>query len=989
MKHWLIGRGRLLQGVDEAWAIEELKRLTGKSEQDIRDKLLSGKRMALKSSTDKARIDALYAAYRAAGLDVKQQSREEPATETDAVAVPVVATPARGARALRYWVWGIPLGLLVALILAGGYVWYLAQATFAAPAQAAEAALADGRLVAVGHAHVGKLMALNRLFLGKLDAAALPVSSDNKDVVDALLDGPAHLAQRLEHLFVSVHAPKAGERVVSSLLLLGSFDRDAVLAAFQRHYRLGASGDGVWHELQAKVSGGGASCTVPASQGGPSKAYLLVDPKWILLTSDRTYGGQVLARLQAGAAAAQDLARWQGYRTDRLASLMVMSPEAGKALDGMQGMLAQQAASRNTQVSGVAVGAGVDLLARGLQLNLSVHSGDAAWRQDNAAKLRKSLDELKTDSRQVSPTLGSLVSRIKVSNQADALALDVVLDKAVLQNVGQVVQEVLGSVLGMAMPAPPNAGVAQERLQSTPADYSKGAAFATLPALELKPYEHPLFKQGAFTVDMERAQPNAEGLFELQLLGKVALPKVSGFSAGGRKEVLSLSVDAVTDANGANLLRDERCLDSSKFSGRSRNHEPQTSAQLFGDVGQITKTVRLAPGARVEAIHRIKGRMSFTPPVLVRQLKLPLQAGASVEHAGLRLYLARVGDGSVSYQVSGERERLLEVRALNSQGKALQEEWRMDSDGRVLQNYAGKVQALEVYVAEQVAQHSVEFQLENILAAPTADDKSVKPVPVLTRIDPNAWAAYARLDMSRLEVDASQWYISGKNRKPLASKHWPGVSMYVTHTPEKWGNSPHVHVYYPMLSQLPSLLSALSYQIDEPAAKDAPAIHYTQIHYPYNAQTGEVLVRHRLAGLPVALTSMPLHTGLKQDERLGLLKGKLIFRLPTRTASTTLALQDLWQGKAVSGVTLTLTEMGRGMFPGYGLKVEGDLTRLVNLYGVDAKGQRVQATPVNYQQGGYWTLTLPFGKGVESVELILAQEQKILEYPFALRLQYP
>jgi hypothetical protein len=84
-----------------------------------------------------------------------------------------------------------------------------------------------------------------------------------------------------------------------------------------------------------------------------------------------------------------------------------------------------------------------------------------------------------------------------------------------------------------------------------------------------------------------------------------------------------------------------------------------------------------------------------------------------------------------------------------------------------------------------------------------------------------------------------------------------------------------------------------------------------------------------------------------------------------------------------------LTEVSRGTFPGYGLKIEGEISRLVNLHGLDAAGERVAAQPINFQDAGYWTMTLPFGKGIEQVELVLAQEQKIIEYPFDLSPVYP
>ncbi len=130
-------------------------------------------------------------------------------------------------------------------------------------------------------------------------------------------------------------------------------------------------------------------------------------------------------------------------------------------------------------------------------------------------------------------------------------------------------------------------------------------------------------------------------------------------------------------------------------------------------------------------------------------------------------------------------------------------------------------------------------------------------------------------------------------------------------------------------------------------------------------------------------------TGTEENPKLNRLKGEIIFRLPTKTESRFLALKDLWQGQTIDGVTVTISDLDRGVFPGYHLKIEGAIEKLVNLHGVSAEGERVAADPVNFQTAGYWTMTLPFNKGIEKVELITAMEQEVLRYPFDFKPNYP
>lgn len=998
MEYRLICNGRLIAGADEARAIAGIKRFTGLSEQAIRDKLLSGQRVRLKSSTDKSKIDALYTALTGAGLDVE--------IESDAVVTPASpgAEKARAPRrsgAGKRWALGIALVLVMLIGGAGVYLWQLSKVPFSAEAQTIEAALADGQLVMIGHANVSKLVDLHRLLVGEPDPAVLPLGEDRQEVLAALFNGPANLRVRLDQIFVAVHDTGEDAHVASSLLMSGNFDKDAVLSTYRRFNDVVAQSDGAWFELKAQPNPDmeGAECPqdprAQARQRPAAPDYLYISPRWILRVNDQAYGTQLIERMQAGAIAAQDLMRWQQYRSGQLASLMVMSiPETGRALGGMEGMLAQRAASEHTQVTGGALALSADLLALSLNVNLSLFSNDTAWKQDVTSKIRASLDGLKDDTRQVTPTLGKLLSRIQVAGQAEALEIDVALDAGVLDNIGQIFEEGLGGLLELGMSVNQHAEAGADQLQSNPKDYVSNAALANLPAMVLKPHEsQPLFMQGPFAVDLNTVRMNDEGLLEVQIQGKVALPSGEGPFGGNRTGEVTMLIDAVTDAAGQDMRRDERCVKSVGRFGGTRNHEPETSQNLFQDHAQINKTVRLRPEAHVQDVQQIRGHISFAAPVAVQKFNVPLRAGASIEHGGMRFYLARIGERSVSYQVSGARERLVEVRALNREGKALRTGWRMSSsgkdDGRATQQFEGNIHALEVYVAGKNAEHKVAFELKNLFTVTRQDDRPVRVVLAPARIDARAWDAYAKLDMRKLGFDPKQWYVSGQDKTPVASKHWGGVSKYVTHTPAQWGNTPQAHIYYPMLPELPGVLSAFSYQIDEPAEKDGPTSHYVQVSYPYNTRSGEVVVKHSLAGKPLNAHSISFRTGLQENERLQELKGKLVFRLPTRTRSTQIALNELWQGKSINGVTVTLTEVGRGMFPGYALKIDGDLTRLVNLHGLDGEGKRVMANPINYQSDGYWTMTLPFGKGIETVELILAEKQKVMEYPFALRAEYP
>ncbi len=988
MEYRLMCSGRLIGGTDETEAIARLEKVTGLSETDIRTKLLSGKRAKLKSSTDRSRIEALYNAFIRLGLDVEVESSAVPTRRARRSAERASSHSIR-----RRWLVLSASTLLISILGAGGYLWYWLRAPLPAKVYAAEAALADGHLVAIAHADVGRLTQLSRYAFGGMDPRVLPVGGEDRDILHALFTGPVNLGEHLDQLFVTVHAPAESSRAVTTMLLFGRFDKQVVLDSLKRFYRVGDAANGAWYELQPKKTMAETPCPSDEPKQDPqSPMYLSVDTRTAMLVNDRAYGARLLRRLQGGAQAAQGMTQWERYREGRLASLMVMSiPDAARSLSEIEGVTAQRAASEHKEVTGVAAGLEADLIARGLNVNLELFSTDTDWKRNTAIKIRNEIAALQKDARRVTPSLAGLLSRVQASGQTDALAIDVTLDRSVAENIGRVTEEAMSSVLQMEMPTGQQKEPIAEQIQTAPKDYAANAAFAALPALELRPHgTKPLFRKGAFGVNLEGVRMNDAGLLELRVQGRVALPKSS--SAGSaRTGELVLSVDSVTNRSGVDLMRDERCIKASEFYGRSRNHEPEISSALFQNFGQVTKHVRLGKDVGVKDIHRIKGRLRFSAPVTVRKFALPLQAGERIETGGMHFYLSSIGDNSVTYRVSGSSERLVEVRALNSEDKPLRRSWRVsgEDDGWVTQNYFGRIQALEVFVAEEAVNHEVVFQLSDLFTPREKADDPSRAAFAPERVDPETWRAYERLDMRGLAVDQDLWHVVGNNKSPVAAEHWAGVSMYLTHTPNRPGNSPQAHVYFPMLPELPGVLSAFSYHIHEPAADDGPVSQYARVFYPYRIPSLELVVHHRLAGRPVALGNWSLRSGLKESQRLDRLAGKLVFRLPTKTASTELALKQLWQGKTVDDVTVTLTEVGRGMFPGYAMKIEGDIARLVNLHGIDGKGERVAADPINYQQDGYWTMTLPFGRGIESVELVLATKQEVMEFPFFLRPKYP
>jgi len=409
--------------------------------------------------------------------------------------------------------------------------------------------------------------------------------------------------------------------------------------------------------------------------------------------------------------------------------------------------------------------------------------------------------------------------------------------------------------------------------------------------------------------------------------------------------------------------------------------------------GWTWKHVRLQPDISVEQIQKITGEISFSLPTRIRKFPVPLKAGEAVEHGGLRFYLSSSKKDSVSYHISGNTDRLVEIRGLNKAGQVLQHSWLMNdkNTGRATQSFAGQIESLEVFIAENVFAQKAKFKLTDLFQAGKDEKKNKTPAWFApNKINLADWNAYKKINLKKIQIDPKKdWSMGGKTAPSIAEGNWSPIRLFISHIPKEWSNNPTAHLYFPQLQDLPGVLSGISYRIDDPSPKDGAKLRYHPTSYWYNSESGEVVVKHIVQGKPFALTSFPLTTGLEDNQKLDRLKGELFFRLPQKTRTEKMALNALWDGQTREGITVTLTEVARGMFPGYGLKVEGALEKLVNLHGIGANGKPVLASPINFQDRGYWTMTLPFGRGIESIELVIATEQEILKYPFDFKTEYP
>jgi hypothetical protein len=897
---------------------------------------------------------------------------------------------------LKYWL-GIVIVLL--LVVVSGVVGYLSKKLNSPLPEeiiAAENALFDGNLVSVGLIDVEKLVLLDRYWFGELDPDALPLNDDQKSLMGKLFLGAPRLKENLKQVVFSFNVasddPPTGGAV---LLALGHFDAGELLQTLAENYTFEEVAANRWKLLEEVKPEEENPCEEQDTEKDVKDIYIQITSKWIMLFHEPKQGDQIWQRLISHQAPEQDTASWHQYRQGKLMAFMALIPDkASEVLGGLPGMMAKGAANEAPQVSAAAIGIEAKPMQGGLNVNVHLLSDDEEWIRTTETTVKTKLEEMQKASQSLSPSLAKLISQLDVSKKNGALDIDILLTSQLLTDLDQVVKEGFASLFRIGMSSGDDEEEVEESINTNPSQYSTSTGTGLAPYVFDDNGAPPLFLKEHFLVDLKSLELNKNGVFELWLEGKVAFSGNNGGPGGGKGD-LSLSIASVKDSKGQELLRDERCMKSYDLMGRSPNHETTTSSYHHQNSGWVWKHIRLQPDVTPDQIATVEGEISFSAATKVIKFVVPLQAGEAVEYAGLRFYLGGFNKHSVDYQLSGDTERFLELRALNKDGKVLHQSWRMSSpdDGQINQSYKGEVHSLELYLAEEHINSRSPFVLRDLFDVPAKEEKERFVWFAPDGIDGQYWHGLSGLDMGLMKKIPERYQYSGgdKVQQPIAETSQPPVKISVTHKLKKWG-SPKIHIYAPVIEDLPGVLSALSYRIDEPAEENGPKVRFTYVFYPHYIPSGEIAAKYEIQGTPMADHSFSLFTGSEENPKMDRLKGEVIFRLPTKTESNILFLKDLWKGQTVDDVTVTITDIDRGIFPGYGLEIVGAVEKLVNLHGISAAGERVATSHVFFREAGSWTMTLPFSKGIEKiekVELITAIEQEVLRYPFDFKLKYP
>ncbi|HSG32564.1 MAG TPA: hypothetical protein VLB82_13590 [Thermodesulfobacteriota bacterium] len=129
---------------------------------------------------------------------------------------------------------------------------------------------------------------------------------------------------------------------------------------------------------------------------------------------------------------------------------------------------------------------------------------------------------------------------------------------------------------------------------------------------------------------------------------------------------------------------------------------------------------------------------------------------------------------------------------------------------------------------------------------------------------------------------------------------------------------------------------------------------------------------------------LDLETGTKIET----LEGKLTFRLPQKISRTEIEISEI--GKPVNineDTKITIREINRGFIPRLKIDFEGKTKKLINIIAITDTGKRIFPAQTRLEND-IWEIQYDLGQTFTHLEVVMADEQAVIEYPFNLKPEY-
>jgi hypothetical protein len=558
----------------------------------------------------------------------------------------------------------------------------------------AEQALATADAVLLAGINVKQAAFLERWYIGAAPAtkAVAPQPAD-MSLLDHLQAAHVDPRRDLDYVLAAAY-PAAVGTIGRAVALTGRFDPAAVnayLAGTLHGKRLAA----------VKPDSYEITLTDPTSCQPTGTWVVTVDSNWILIADPASHEALLARMMSATPRNDGELDWWRALARADLVSIGVRNPSRleGAAATPMLKAAAQEIAVKAEAFQRVYLGFRIEPVPPEGRLRLVIDAKDEARAAEQIATWQRAIADSRERWASVMPSVAALYDSLTIRSEGTRNTAEVTVGRAAVANVRHIVSEAVSGVLGgfgiaAAMPATsPDA----ERIDRNPAKFEASVEAAQLGAYDpIAQFAEKVDRIGGpFGVRLEEIKQGADAGLDFVIAGFAnGIPNLAATAERAR-----LVVDSVKSTAGQELLKVEAC-------GRDRNSEPAKFTDSSAPRLRATKTLHLIAGTDPRTVQRIDGHVDLRLPTRTETIRVAHPtADTVIEKYGVAVRVTKIAGNTVSYEVTGARDRLLLLRALNAKGQPLDRSMMVSSDflfgdgGSGQSEYQGAIDALEIVLA--------------------------------------------------------------------------------------------------------------------------------------------------------------------------------------------------------------------------------------------------------------------------------------------------
>ncbi|MDJ0793825.1 MAG: hypothetical protein QNI98_06215 [Woeseiaceae bacterium] len=970
MPYILVFKGELEPDVTREQAARAIAEYLGKPADRVERGLFRGKPVKIATVDTKEEARSYVAAFKAAGAKLeahlpKPQAQPGPDPEATGTAAAPSNQPASRASSGRKV--GLVAATVVCIVLIAGGAWYTSPVWMSGASSQDQLlisnALASEDVIILGHIDFERALQLQTRLFGARDKDALLSADRGWDGLVAAGVKP----EDIDDVMIAFHGNEQSRGW--ALAVTGRFNADNVRAWISTRYNVDrVVGDTVYFNWVDD-----RTCELESM-----KAARILPDLVVIAEADRIDG--LLARVDAQSPAEISIDDWLGRIEQQLLTIGVLRPTAiGQTASGIAGSILSGAGDAAEPASALYFGAEPTLMPPGVFLSGSIASTNAAFLERVHSSANDWLDEVRSKTAD-RPDVLDLVNRLAFSLESQeftaGIRLDTDFDNEVQTLVGGIMQRSFGVSSGGSM---------QDQVNENPMQFSNTTA-SSLPSFDQfgDAFVEPQWQDGPFALSISRLSFNDSSAFEVALRGEGrGVP-----NAGGQAKLVRMRINDVTNAAGESLLPEFEC-------GPNVSHEwaesnPTVQQSYFDSNNEIAyypylsmdKTFTFAEETNPDDVAAIRGEIEYQMPVEVRSIKLDMPVnGEVIETEDLRVMFRGGSDSSISYQVSGDSRRLLDVRALNANNAVLESGSSMSSSNwfgggkDVSISIYGTIKAVELIVAEQVQTLSYNFEIASVY--PANNSNFAVPFKTLDVARPDAVAASMRLDAPNVTFDWNAPITSVTAGPAFLALNSLEATSYA-------GLRTRFELYVPNTMPLADHLNGGTVYFEKATLADGSSMPLTMDAQltltPHGGywSNGEYVPDPEKPWLDGQVDMQMIDY---EAETPTAVDGRLVFRAPSETATVTLpALPG--SSTAEYGIELLVSEWRPNSI---GVDVKAGAERILSIVALDAENNLVgRATSIDGRYDGYETSISNLQAPPKSLQVLVATESTEYEVPFSV-----